>query len=136
MEANSWFLPHPLNGSMGIGFLRWLNGKESACHCRRHRFSPWVGKIPWSRKWQPTPVFLPRESHGQRSMVGYNPWGHKESDTTDHIGILSGDILQRRLSVYRCLDEMNWGLCQIPRGQNPRLSRSYCVPSLTVPGTV
>ena len=38
-------------------------------------FSPWVGKIPWRRKWQPTPMFLPREFHGQRSLAGYNPWG-------------------------------------------------------------
>ena len=44
--------------------------------------NPWVGKIPWRRKWQPTPVFLPGESHGQRSLVDYNPKGHKESDRT------------------------------------------------------
>ena len=47
------------------------------------RFDPWVGKIPWRRKWQPTPVFLPGESHGQRSLAGYSPWGCKESDTTE-----------------------------------------------------
>ena len=46
------------------------------------RFDPWVGKIPWRRKWQPTPVFLPGESQGQRSRASYCPWGHKESDTT------------------------------------------------------
>ena len=46
-------------------------GKESACKCRRHEFDPWVGKIPWRKKWQPTPVFLPGESHGQRSLAGY-----------------------------------------------------------------
>ena len=46
------------------------------------RFDSWVGKIPWRRKWQPTPVFLPGKSHGQRSLVGYSPWGYKESDTT------------------------------------------------------
>ena len=40
-------------------------------------FSPWVGKIPWRRKWQPTAVFLPGESHGQRNLAGYGPWGHK-----------------------------------------------------------
>ena len=45
--------------------------------CRRPGFNPWVGKIPWRRKWQPIPVFLPWESHGQRSMMGYCPWGHK-----------------------------------------------------------
>ena len=44
-------------------------------------FSPWVEKIPWRRKWQPTPLFLPGKSHGQRSLVGYSPWGCKESDT-------------------------------------------------------
>ena len=44
---------------------------------------PWVGKIPWRREWQPTPVFLPGESHGQRSLMGYSPRGHKESDMTE-----------------------------------------------------
>ena len=50
---------------------------------RRHGFNPWVGNIPWRRKWQPTPVFLPEKFHGQRSLAGYSPWGHKESDTTE-----------------------------------------------------
>ena len=44
-----------------------------------------VGKLPWRRAWQPTPVFFPGESHGQRSLVGYNPWGRKESDTTERL---------------------------------------------------
>ena len=44
---------------------------------------PWVGKIPWRREWQPTPVFLPGESHGQRSLAGYNPRGREESETTE-----------------------------------------------------
>ena len=48
---------------------------------QRPGFNPWVGKIPWRRKWQPTPVFLPGESHGQRSLVGYSPRGHRESKT-------------------------------------------------------
>ena len=46
-------------------------------------FDPWVGKIPWRRAWQPTPMFLPGESQGQRSLSGSCPWGHKESDTTE-----------------------------------------------------
>ena len=46
--------------------------------------NPWVRKIPWRREWQPTPVFWPGESHGQRSLPGYSPWGHKESDMTEH----------------------------------------------------
>ena len=60
-----------------IGLPRWLSGKEFACQCRRNRFDPWVRKIPWRRKWQSTPVFLPRQSHGQRNLVGYSPWGHR-----------------------------------------------------------
>ena len=64
---------------------RWRSGKECTCQCRRCRFNPWVGKIPWRREWQPTPVFLPGECHGQRSMVGYSPWGYKESDMTEQV---------------------------------------------------
>ena len=63
----------------------WLRGKESACQCRRHRFNLWVRKIPWRRKWQPAPVFLPENSHGWRSLVGYCPWGLKESDTAERL---------------------------------------------------
>ena len=63
-----------------------LSSKEPACQCRRHSrhwFDPWVGKISWRRSWQPTPVFLPGESYGQRSLVGYSPGGCKESDTIE-----------------------------------------------------
>ena len=63
----------------------WLSGKESTCLCRRCRFDPLVGKIPWRRKWQPTPEILPGESHGQRSLTGYSPWGHEESDRTEQL---------------------------------------------------
>ena len=49
---------------------------------RKTQVRSWVGKIPWRRKWQPTLVFLPGKSHGQR-LVGYNPWGRKELDTTE-----------------------------------------------------
>ena len=55
------------------GFPTWLRGKECACQCGRHGFSGWVGKIPWRRRWQPTPVFLPGKSHGQRSLVSFSP---------------------------------------------------------------
>ena len=47
--------------------------KESSCQCKRYGFDPWVRKIPWRKKWQPPPVFLSGQSHGQRSLVGYNP---------------------------------------------------------------
>ena len=52
--------------------------------CQRCVFNPWVEKIPWRRKWQPTPVFLTRKTHAQRTPGGYGPWGHKESDMTEH----------------------------------------------------
>ena len=52
------------------GLPRWLSGKGPACQRRRLRFNPWVRKIPWRRAWQPTPVFLPGESPGRRSLVG------------------------------------------------------------------
>ena len=55
----------------------WLSGEEPACSVG-DRFDPWVRKIPWRRKWLPTPVFLPGESHGQRSLVGYSPWGSQK----------------------------------------------------------
>ena len=55
----------------------WLSGKESACQCRRQGFDPWVRKIPWRRKWQPSSVLLLGKSHGQRSLAGYSPRGHK-----------------------------------------------------------
>ena len=62
------------------------SGKELTCQWRRRKrrgFDPWVGKIPWRRALQPTPVFLPGESHGQRSLAGYSPWDHRESDMTE-----------------------------------------------------
>ena len=64
--------------SDSVIYIMWLSGKESTCQCRRHRFNSWVRKIPWRRKWQPIPVFLPGEFHGQRSLAGYSPWGCKE----------------------------------------------------------
>ena len=51
----------------------------------RPRFDSWVGKIPWRRKWQSTPALLPGKSHGRRGLIGYSPWGRKESDTTEQL---------------------------------------------------
>ena len=66
---------------------RWNSGKEFTCQCRNHKgrgFDPWVRKTPWRREWQPTPVFLLGESHGERSLAGYSSWGCKELDTTEN----------------------------------------------------
>ena len=60
-----------------LGLPRWLSGKESTCQCRRCGFDPWDGRVPWRRKWQSTPVFLPGKSHGQRSLADYSSWGRK-----------------------------------------------------------
>ena len=68
-----------------MGYPRWLKGKESAYQSRRCRFNPWVRKIPWRRKWQPTPGFLPGKFHGQRSWAGYSPWGCKELDRAEQL---------------------------------------------------
>ena len=75
-----------LNWMLMHGLPRWHNGKESPCQCRRHKwcgFHLWIWKISWRRKWQLTPVFFPGKFHGQRSLVSYSPWGHKESDMTE-----------------------------------------------------
>ena len=63
----------------------WFHPYLGLLQCRRPGFNPWVGKISWRRKWQPTAEFLPGKSHGQRNLVGYSPWGHKESDRTERL---------------------------------------------------
>ena len=69
---------------MAWDFPGGSNGKEPACNAGEPGSVPGsVRKIPWRREWQATPVFLPGEFHGQRSLVDYGPWGHKESDTTE-----------------------------------------------------
>ena len=75
---------------ISFGYPGGCNGKELTCQCKkckRCKFDLWVMKIPWRRKWQPTPVFLPGESHGQRSLMGNSPWGCKELDTTERQSI-------------------------------------------------
>ena len=69
---------------------RWLSGKQCGHQCRRCKrcwCNPRVRKLPWRRKWQPTPVFFAGKFHEQRSLVGYSPWGHKDLDTTEHTHI-------------------------------------------------
>ena len=71
-----------------FGLPSWLDDKDSACQCRRRRrngFNPWAGEIPWSRKWQPTPVFLPGKFHEQGAWRATSPWGRKESDEIEHV---------------------------------------------------
>ena len=75
---------HPFN----MGLLSGASDKESACQCKRFKrgwINPWIGKILWGRKWHPTPVFLPEKFQGQRSLVGYSPWGYKELNLTKQL---------------------------------------------------
>ena len=91
-QIRPWALVH----SQKSEFLETIsllgtNGKESPCQCRRRKrlgFDPWVGKISWSRKWQPTPVFLSGKSQGQRRLTGYSPQGCRELNMTE--GLSSG----------------------------------------------
>src|SRR5574337_692687 len=68
---------------MESGLLLWLSWQRTCLQCGRPGFDPRVGKIPWRRERQPTPIFWPEEFLGQRSLAGYSPWGLKELDTTE-----------------------------------------------------
>ena len=93
------------------GFPSGSDGKASAHNVGRPGFHPWVGKIPWGRKWQPTPVPLPGKSHRQRSLIGYSPWGRKESDTTEwlHFTYSSRKGFQQvRMSLWNLAQSSAW----------------------------
>ena len=109
---------------------RWLSDKEPVCQCRKQGFSLWVWKIPQRRKQQPSTVFLPGKFHGQRSLVGYSPWGCKELDMTEHLHLALGNITQAQIgappmsdfpfswilyispfSLHWCLFLRAWGRC-------------------------
>ena len=80
--------------------------------CGRPRFDPWVRKMPWRRKWQPTPVLLPGKFHGWRSLVGYSPWGRKESDMTEWVtSLLSLSFFYiRRPNLVQWFSQFFWKL--------------------------
>ena len=100
--------------------------KESTCQCRRRRrcwFDPWVCKIPWRRKWQPTQVFLethgqPGKTHGQKSLADYSPWGRKESETTEA-------TVSARKADERCSDSFRW----TAKGLSPTYTCPLSLPS-------
>ena len=106
-----------ISGKKGLPL--WLSSKESICKCRRHRrhgFDPWVRKIFWRRKWLPTPVFLPGESQGQSSLVGYSPWGHKKSDRTE-VTEHSHMHIRKKRPVTQIMN-LRWGL--------PTVAKTLC----------
>ena len=98
-----------------MGFPSWLSGKESTCQCRRHGFNPWVRKIPWRKKQQPTPVTLPGNSHGERSWQLQSMGSQKDrydlelnNNNNKEVGVetrrrgdsIHVDRLNKRLNAY------------------------------------
>ena len=89
------------------------DGRASCLQCGRPRFDPWVGKISWRRKRQPTPVLLPGKFHGLRSLVGYSPWGPKESDRTQrlHFHFLSEVPQMVGIPAFLFPVSYSWAVC-------------------------
>ena len=93
------------------GLPWWLSGKESTCQRRRWGISPWVRKISWRWKWQSTPVFLPRKSHGQRSLASYGPWGRKElgmTEVTEHTLVHGSSIFWRTVILFSIMVSLTY----------------------------
>ena len=96
------------------GLPRWFSGKESACQCRRHGFDPWVGKMPWRRKWQPIPVFLSAKVCGQRNLVGYISF-HRVGDAIQPSHpLLPASPLALNLSQHQSLFQRAGSLHHMP----------------------
>ena len=95
--------------------------KEFPCQYRRYEFNPWVGKIPWRRERQPTPIFFPGKSHEQRSLAGYSPWDCKESNVTEQ--------LHFHFSLP-CIGEGNGNPLQCSCLENPRMVEPDGLPSM------
>ena len=97
------------------GLPSWLRQWIICLQYRRPGFDPWVGKIPWRRKWLPTPAFLPGEFHGQWSLVGYSPWGHKELDMLEWLSTYAHTILITLFWYFF----MFWHTRSLKTGSNP-----------------
>ena len=88
--------PHFIGGgdsASSKGLPWWLRQERICLQCGRPGFDPWVGKIPWRRKWLPTPIFLLLEFHGQRCLVGHSLWGHQELDTIERLTLTFQGLL-------------------------------------------
>ena len=107
-----------------------FSGKESACQCKRPGFDPWVRKIPWRRKWQPTPVLLPGKSRGQRSLVDYISWGRER---VEH------DLATKQQTPFwKCLCAcLLWDSCWLTVIEGPALwETSRSIQSLSQAGVI
>ena len=107
----------------GRGESKFTEEKPGTVSARRPRSRPMVisHSDSWRRKWQPTPVLLPGKSHGQRSLEGYSPWGHKESDTTERLNHHQPHVESTHASLIWC-DENLTLLLWPPKKHNPSLT--------------
>ena len=101
-----------MDPNSALGFPDGSDRNESACSVGEPGSTTGLEKIPWRKEWQPTPVFLPGESHGQRKLVSYIPWDRKELDTTEWL-TLSEDEVQGSWSLnyyycYKCLGAIDF----------------------------
>ena len=118
------------SGMSGVSQVA-LVAKNPPVQCRRHKrcgFDPWIGKIPRGREWQPTPVFLPGESHGQRSLAGYNPCGPKELDMTEDLARSQSAHSQQK----HFLGGEQWVLSGKDSKEHNKLSASWSLHSISV----
>ena len=124
--------PPQLNINIFLDFPGGSDGKRVCLQRGRPGFDPWVGKTPWRRKQQPTPVLLPGKSYGPKSLVGYSPWGRKELDRTERLHLTCnhtpGLLFQRNENIRSCknlqimstailfVTAPNWKQCISPSG--------------------
>ena len=103
------------------GLPCWLSCKEPTCQYRKYGLSPWVGKIPWRRRWQPTLVLLPEKSYGQKGLAGYSPWDHNRA--TQSLQLNDTTILLNNLPTH--LTEPSRSSAETHRAQSlPGLMKS------------
>ena len=112
-----------------MDFPGGASSKESACQCKRCQSDPWVRKISWRRKWHSTPVFLPGKFCSQRSLMGYSPWGHKESDTAEWLSmhILYISLNPLKIFIYLFLAMLCLRCC---KGAFPVIESWGCSPAV------
>ena len=110
--------------------LWWLSGKETACQCRRFKFDPWVGKIPWRRNGYPLQYSCLGQFHRQRSLEDYSPWDHKELDTTKQLRHNNTVALYPKLPSRseKTSHKVGDSVChtnQLRKEENPRVDGCY-----------
>ena len=147
LKANSQYVWDPLlfacillcRPLCKLDFPGGSDGKSICLQCGRSGFNPWVGKIHWRRKWQPTLVFLPGEFRGQRSLAGYSPQGHKEVDTTEWVTLALSFRSKKWANTGRpynvrkaCPSETS--ISHIQTGDNASIPEDDLSPFLTVLG--